>query len=216
MNQSQLPLPSPILYCPCLIQTGQERQSVELSNTAYLTDFLHLLGKFSSSRAQVVKIGHRFIVDSISAFFITDNTFRYNRESARSIRIPSLSLLIAKISRRSSSSNIEQLPSIVTRSRLASKHAREYGEQQGLGRKKGKDEKPGQSPLLPMDRSHLLGSAAVLERRLLASLLSVTLQSHLETCLRWIRSNLYRQTSSMKVATSGRLILPLVLGTLLA
>ena len=135
MNQSQPPLPSPILYCPCPIQTGQERQSVELSNTAYLTDFLHLLGKFSNSRAQVVKIGHRFIVYSISAFFITDNTFRYNRESARSIRIPSFSLLI---SRRSSSAHVEQLPSVVTRSRLASKHAREFGEEQGLGTKRVK------------------------------------------------------------------------------
>ena len=78
-----------------------------------------------------VQIEHMFIVDSISAFFITDNTFRYNRESARSIRIPPLSL-IAMISRRSSSSNIEKLPSVVTRSRLASKHAREFGEEQDL------------------------------------------------------------------------------------
>ena len=92
--------------------------------------------QFSNSRAQDVKIGHRFIVDSISAFFITDNTFRYNRESARSIRIPSLSLLI---SRRSSSAHVEKLPSVVTRSRLASKHAREFGEEQGLGTKKGKN-----------------------------------------------------------------------------
>ena len=87
---------------------------------------------FCNSRAQVVKIGHRFIVDSISAFLITDNTFRYNRESARSIRIPSLSLLI---SRRSSSAHVEKLPSVVTRSRLAPKHAREFGEEQGLGTK---------------------------------------------------------------------------------
>ena len=87
-----------------------------------------------------VQIEHMFIVDSISAFFITDNTFRYNRESARSIRIPPLSL-IAMISRRSSSAHIEQLHSVVTRSSLASKHAREVGEQQGLRTKKGKKEK---------------------------------------------------------------------------
>ena len=79
-----------------------------------------------------VQIEHMFIVDSISAFFITDNTFRYNRESARSIRIPPLSLLI---SRRSSSAHVEKLPCVVTRSRLAPKHAREFGEEQGLGTK---------------------------------------------------------------------------------
>ena len=108
---------------------------MELSNTAYLTDFSPSTWQFSNSRAQVVKIGHRFIVDSISAFFITDNTFRYNRKSARSIRIPPLSLLI---SRRSSSSHVEKLPSVVTRSRLTPKHARDFDEQQGFGPKRVK------------------------------------------------------------------------------